>query len=430
MKRFFPIALMFSLVLIYTLPAFATNGDNLIGIGPISRAMGGVGIAEPMDAISAVFANPAAMCFGEYCPASEMNFAGTMFMPKIKSKITNIAGVFKADSEDNIYAIPAIGLTVPIGNETSGWRFGLAAYGVTGLGVDYRGSKIDNSSSYDFGPMGQFPMVSGEYTSLQIMKFAPAVAFQYSQNLSFGLTLHIDYAALDLRNGTSIGYAFGVQPGMIYKMTDNLSFGLTYVSPQKVDHKNVADFNQDGTLDALTLESPQQAGLGIAYNIVDLKALIEINSKWINWSDADGYKNFDWEDQWVFSVGSQFEPVGNLSLRIGYNYGKNPLKKHNGFDGSINPFDLSQNATNVQGKLINNYYYETFRIIGFPAVVEQHLTFGIGYEFSDSFSLHMGIMHAFENTITESGLDITGNPVTLESTLSENSVDFGLMWRF
>ena len=35
--------------------ALATNGDNIIGVGPISRAMGGVGIAHPQDAISAVF---------------------------------------------------------------------------------------------------------------------------------------------------------------------------------------------------------------------------------------------------------------------------------------------------------------------------------------------------------------------------------------
>ena len=80
--------------------------------------------------------------------------------------------------------------------------------------------------------------------------------------------------------------------------------------------------------------------------------------------------------------------------------------------------------------LINNYYYETFRIIGFPAIVEQHLTFGVGYKFSDKFSLHLGVMHAFEKTISESGLDIAGTSVTLKSTLSENSLDFGLAWRF
>ena len=48
------IAVLFLTVLLST-PALATNGDNLIGVGPVSRAMGGVGIAAPQDAISAVF---------------------------------------------------------------------------------------------------------------------------------------------------------------------------------------------------------------------------------------------------------------------------------------------------------------------------------------------------------------------------------------
>jgi long-chain fatty acid transport protein len=430
MKRLLLVLSVFSLALVCVSSVFATNGDNLIGIGPSSRSMGGAGIAEPMDAISAVFSNPAAMSFGDYYPSPEMNFAGTLFMPKVKAKITNIGGIIQSDSVENVYAIPAIGIAVPVGKESSKLRFGLAAYGVTGLGVDYRGSTIDNSSFYNFGVMGRFPLVSGEYTSLQIMKFAPAVALRLSSKMSIGITMHIDYASLDLRRGTSIGYAFGIQPGIIYNFNDNLSFGLTYVSPQKVDHKNVADFDQDGILDTLALESPRQVGLGIAFKVPDRRTLLEIDGKWINWSSADGYKDFDWEDQWVISAGVQFNPRDDLFLRLGYNYGKNPLKNHNGFNGTINPFDMSQNKTNVQGKLINNYYYETFRIIGFPAIVEQHITLGMGYEFSEKFSIHMGVMDAFKKTISESGLDITGDAVKLESTLSEKSIDFGFVWRF
>ena len=61
-----PLTVLLSVMFIATLSpaAFATNGTQLIGIGPVSRSMGGVGIAAPQDAISAVFANPAAMCFG------------------------------------------------------------------------------------------------------------------------------------------------------------------------------------------------------------------------------------------------------------------------------------------------------------------------------------------------------------------------------
>jgi hypothetical protein len=39
-------------------------------------------------------------------------------------------------------------------------------------------------------------------------------------------------------------------------------------------------------------------------------------------------------------------------------------------------------------------------------------------------------MYAFENTITEPGTDFAGQPVAMESTLSESSLEFGLTWRF
>ncbi len=53
--------------------ALATNGDNLIGIGPTSRSMGGVGIAAPQDAISAIFSNPATLAFTP-APDTDLNF--------------------------------------------------------------------------------------------------------------------------------------------------------------------------------------------------------------------------------------------------------------------------------------------------------------------------------------------------------------------
>lgn len=419
MKRLFAVIAVMVLVMMSAPSAFATNGDNMIAIGPISRAMGGVGVAYPLDAISAVFANPAAMCFGQYCPASEFNFSGTLFMPNISTKIENSAlGTYQADSDDKVYAIPAIGFSIPMGSGPSNWRFGLAAYGVTGLGVDYRGTAVDPNPS----PYGSYPLVSGSYTSLQIMKFSPSVAFQPTSRLSIGLGLHIDYASLDLRSGTSFNYAFGLQPGVIYKPTDHLSIGLTYITPQSVDHEKVSDFDGDGTPDTLTLESPQQVGFGAAYDFFSGMLLLEADARWINWSNADGYSDFDWKDQWVFGVGAQVEPVSNLYLRAGYNYGENPVKEHNNFNGGA--------PKAVQGKTMPSYYYETFRIVGFPAVVEHHLTLGIGYMFTERLKIDLGYMHAFENTIRETGTDFMGNPVNLESTLSESSIDFGMTWRF
>ncbi len=420
MKR---MGLFLALVLIVTgfcMPAFATNGDNLISVGPISRAMGGVGIAAPEDAISAVFLNPAAMCFGPYCPASQVDFAGTLFMPEVSARVKRGDTVIQADSDDQVYAIPAIGISSPLGPDLYRWRFGFAAYGVTGLGVDYRGSNLDQSRYEGFG--GAAPLIAGEYSQLQIFKFAPSLAYQATDFLSVGLAVHVDYSSLDLRNGNSFGYAVGAQAGIIYKPWDHVSLGLTYVSPQEVEYDNVQDFDADGSLDDLSLESPQQVGFGAAFKAWGNRLLLETDIRWINWGDATGYRDFGWDNQWVFGIGVQVKPLDWLSVRLGYNYGENPVNANNGFNGT--------SMVTVQGKTMPRYYYETFRMVGFPAVVEHHLGVGVGIDLSERFAVHLGYVHAFENSLSERGTDITGQPVELESSLMENSFDFALTWKF
>src|SRR5512135_3039984 len=100
MRRYLSALLAVFFVLMFMGFASATNGDNLMAIGPIARSMGGVGVAAPQDAISAVFANPAAMCFGPYCPGTEVNFGGTLFMPKVDATVTTSDGsVISADGD-------------------------------------------------------------------------------------------------------------------------------------------------------------------------------------------------------------------------------------------------------------------------------------------------------------------------------------------
>ena len=142
MRRLYILALTLLTIMAVGSGAFATNGDNLIAIGPNARAMGGTGIAAPQDAISAVFANPAAMCVGPYCPSSSFDFAGTLFMPHVKAEVSTCDVIAEDSSASSVYAIPAIGLSVPITAKLPVWRFGIAAYGVTGLGVDYRGKDL------------------------------------------------------------------------------------------------------------------------------------------------------------------------------------------------------------------------------------------------------------------------------------------------
>ncbi len=386
----------------------ATNGDNLIGVGAISRSMGGVGVAAPRDAISAIFANPAAMCTGPYCPGSQTVFAGTYFSPAVKSRITFGGNTKTTESDMDVFIVPALGISTPITNRL---RFGFGAYGVSGMGVDYRNKEIDLDGDSTNGYEGDI------YTQIQIMKFAPNLAYMVTPNFSVGISLHVVYGSLDLGEGTSHGYTLGAQLGAIYKV-GHLSFGLSYTTAEKIKHSRVYDFDGDMKKDALKLESPQNIAFGIAFE-PDRRVLIEGNVKWYNWADADGYRDFDWKDQWVYALGLQYKTDSGLSVRVGYNYGKNPVKKHDDFN--------MMGYTEIQGKKTGNLGYEYLRIVGLPAIAEHHITFGLGYEFSKTFQGHIGFMHAFKNKIKES--DSTGT-YTFESELSEDSIEFALLWNF
>jgi long-chain fatty acid transport protein len=391
--------------------------------------MGGVGIAAPQDAISAVFSNPAGMCFGPYCPTSQFDFAGTIFMPEPKAEITASGQTYKANSRDNNYAIPAIGFSVPIGEAESRWRFGLSAYGVSGLGVDYRDTALDKNDAFFAGTPFESPLAAGIYTNTQLMKFAPTIAYQALPSLSVGTSFQINYSALDLGDGSVAAYSYGVKLGGIYQPIDQLSIGLVYTSPQEATYNHVFDFNNNGRRSNLTLEQPQEVGLGVAYEFSKARLLLETNAKWINWSDAEGFEDFNWDDQYVFAVGAQWEAIDHLFFRVGYNYAESPVDENDGWDGAFGPFGPND-SVDVQGKSLPRYYYESFRVVGLPAVVEHHITAGIGYEFGESLKLDVSYMHAFENDISESGTAPDGSSAKIKSELYEDSISFAFSWRF
>ncbi len=170
------------------------------------------------------------------------------------------------------------------------------------------------------------------------MKFAPTVAYQFNDWLSLGVALNVDYSTLDLGQGNGSGFGVGAQIGAIVKPMKAVSVGLTYITPQRINYHQVADFNGDGGLDNLALASPHILGFGVAYEPLPRKLLLETNIKWLNWSGTTGYKDFGWRDQIVWNIGAQYKPIPQLALRLGYNYGRNPVKSHQNFNGARNPF--------------------------------------------------------------------------------------------
>jgi len=158
-----------------------------------------------------------------------------------------------------------------------------------------------------------------------------------------------------------------------------------------------------GALTGFDLALPQQVGLGVAWSGLADRLTLSTDGRWINWADASGYSDFGWEDQWTVGVGAQYELIDNkLTVRAGYNYGKNPLRTQ-------------------------SFNQDVMSIIGFPAIVEHHLGLGLGYQINDAFVVNIAWVHAFENTMSSSSPD---GMAGIESSLSEDTIDVGLTWRF
>jgi long-chain fatty acid transport protein len=391
---------------------FATNGDILIGVGPVSRAMGGVGIGLYTDADSVIFSNPALMTEPK---TNVFSFGGTLFMPHTKAyekSLLNGGVASSATSNAKYFAIPSIGIIYHINKKIT---FGISAYGISGMGVDYRNTNISCNPYNTLAQVNATGAViasnpQGCYTNFQGMEMAPSIAVKVNNQLSLGFGVDLLYGALDLGHGLSSDYALSFQGGIAYKVTPMITIGAVIKTPSKFNFPRVMYNPKTGRLEDLTLEQPWQYGVGIGIKPND-RIRIGADVQYLQWSKADGYKDFDWKDQWVFKIGGEYKVNDILTLRAGYNYGKSPIRGHK----VTNPYDDKKGDG-----------AECMRIIGFPAIVESHITVGAGIKLTKDMALNISYMHAFENTVKSTSVDGS----YWKSKLSEDAISMGLTWNF
>ncbi len=400
--------------------SFATNGDNLIGVSPASRGMGGIGVGMPVGPTDTIFRNPAWM---SYYKGFNLSFGGILFMPKVKAK-SNVTPMgpmnppASATSEADMFAVPEVGIVNQINDKLT---FGIGAFGVSGMGVDYRNKD---------------PRLANMHTTLQFMRIIPALAYKVNDALSLSGALHLAYGSLDMGanmctpppgvtcwnagGGQSQTYGLGFQVGLAYNMGDFVYAGLTYQSPVAMTYKRVFDTNNDNIFENLKLTQPQEVAFGVGVKPRDnLKVGMDI--RWINWSDAKGYKEFQWKDQWVFAIGGEYKPTPKLALRAGYNYAKSPIR--GGAKDLMNANSIPDFASSF-----SDFQIAFFNLIGFPAITEHHITLGLGYEFTKNFSVDLAYKHAFNKKV--SATDNAGQGLEVEAQNAQNAIAIGLNWKF
>jgi long-chain fatty acid transport protein len=297
-----------------------------------------------------------------------------------------------------------------------------------------------------FGQMFSAPPSSGgfgydevtataEMSDLVGIGFNGKIGFAYkvNDNLSFGLSYTMP-TSLTYKNGKAsmdmtaqLNDAFGkaVQGAMIqYGMTQAQAQAavMAQFAGMGIDLSKGVAANYDLNVD---LKSPQSIGFGVSLNASrDIKLAADF--EWINWSNAfdkmtiklsngnnanintmlgnNGTFNLDfpmnWKDAIVLKVGGEYDVNKELTLRLGYAFGNNPVP-------------------------------ETTIFPVFPAIVENHIMIGASYKVSAPLTIHAALELGLNKSETASNPSLIANEYNgstsqLSTTLVHVAVSYTL----
>jgi len=454
------LAVFTGLIGVWQTGAFATNGDDLIGVTPNSEAMGGIGVGMPVGSVDSIFRNPAWMSVAR---SNKVQFGGMLFMPSVKAESNNAfisASTYpyqpssaSADSNANLFLVPEIGIVDKINDKLV---FGIGAFGVSGMGTDYNGKGPLQVIGFNAQGPVTIPAFYNMRTTLQFMRIIPALSYQINPMISVGAGIDFAYGSLDMNatmpsctstgctpasygGGQSTALGIGGQLGVAFNFGNFVYAGLNYQTPISMTYRHVFDFigaskgNFSGGFQDLKLEQPQELAFGVGIAPTN-KWNVGADVRWINWSNADGYKDFGWKDQWVFALGTSYKVTSKLTLRAGFNYARSPIRS-NSFGTNMNP-----PSTSISGGQFNQYDIDLFNLYGFPAITEEAVTVGGSYQFTNNFGVSLAYEHDFQHSVTDSGYCYNGQgPVTSQNAYSpcsigaknaEDALNVALEWRF
>ena len=229
-------------------------------------------------------------------------------------------------------------------------KLGLGTGSYFGLGLDY-GDKW----------AGRYYVQSGEFLTAGVN---PSIGYRVNRWLSIGGGFSIVYGELTNRtainnllpsqgdgrlkyDATDVGYGFN--GGVLFELSPQTRFGVTYISEVKLDFKDELRFKNLGPglkalLDARGLldtdlkinwNIPQQVAIG-AYHAITDKLAVLASANWQDWSEfgnveislSDGpnvSEDLDYDDTWHIGLGVQYRVADPWLLMAGWGYDSSPF---------------------------------------------------------------------------------------------------------
>ncbi len=382
-----------AIALLGSLPmaANATNGDQVLGVTATQWGMGGAVVAAPQDT-GTLLTNPAGI--------AELGIEEARFdlSPGFLNPPREVNG---NESDSNLFFMPSGTAAFKINDQL---YFGLGMAAISGFGVDF-------SDALPMQNNQQFVTTKGFF------KLAPSIAYKVNDKLSLGGSVNIGYQSLALSTpgftfAQNQQFGFGVTLGAIYHLNDRMQLGASWVSKTDVSEH---EFNTAAGKFGVDIDMPQTFALGFAFRPLD-GMLVELDAKWINFSDTMGSVNishpagytpgdfgmmvpstlnFGWDDQLVIALGVQKEINPKTTVRFGINYAEAPFGEE----------DVDNN-------------------LGSVAIPELHLSLGLTRKLTDRISGSFSYTHAFENELTSN--TGSGNTISIEQNIVYVQLSYAL----
>lgn len=383
--------------------SYATNGLFLIGNGNKSRAMGGVGIAHPLDSLSAV-ANPATIAGMD----DRFDIGMDIFMPNVESQLGSVSAESVAAINgmglESTYLMPAMGITYQWDDKIT---LGFAVTAAGGGGTKFETNFFEAANTGDVTAPSVSSRLGVDYV---VGEMAPTIAYKLDDTHSFGASFVIGIARFEayglglfstftpsntLNNLSDQGKDWSIGAGYrvgYFGDFGDFTAGFQYTSKIWM---NQFDLYSELFAEGGRMNVPANAGVGMSFKAIpdltlaaditytfyeDTPAIgnlgpnlagdpagpTEFGTRELGTSDGMG---FGWENQTVFKLGAEYQYSDEVILRAGWNYGKSPI--------------------NEEREII-------FNLLA-PATVEHHLTLGGTYAFNPEMEINLSYVHAFEN---------------------------------
>jgi len=329
--------------------SLVANGLSLNSIGARALGMGGAFVGLSNDP-TAIYWNPAGLTGQKaqiYGAVSDIKLYGSY-----KSESTDWGypeGVFSIDTEnesaDNI--APNIFATYPMNNLT----FGFGVYVPAGLSVEWPGDDLAALA-------GGNPDLKWK-SKIFAVTVSPAVAYKINDKFSIGLAGIMSYGSFELDRPyvhtdstgstgfqyeeSSTGTGFGVEGGLMYKMSDMFQFGATVRSKVNIsmsgEAKNpaLAAFGAEETDFDRDVAWPLWAAFGVAVHPAE-KSTLTADAQYSQWSESedtfetkfdnavwpDSEMILEWKDCTQIRFGAEYMVNQAVTARAGYYYDPAP----------------------------------------------------------------------------------------------------------